>query len=89
LSFNQRSRVLNIFPTHDANLLIQPDLGMFFKDQSKKDDQDAYQEHENGNPVDPVHVFYPGAGRFVWISLNDIKIFSNFTQYTHCANKDN
>jgi hypothetical protein len=61
---------------------------MFFKNQAKKDDEDTNQEHENGNPVDPVHIFYPGAGWFVWISFNDIKIFSNFAQYTHFEDKD-
>jgi hypothetical protein len=51
---------------------------VFFEDQAENNDEDPDQEHKNGDPVDPVHVFYPGTGRFVWISFYDIQIFSNF-----------
>lgn len=44
----------------------------------EQDDQQADQEHEYRNPVDPVHVFDPGTGWLIWISFPEIEIFGKF-----------
>jgi hypothetical protein len=60
-----------------------------FENHPENDDQDTDQEHKNRNAVDRIHVTDPTAVRFVRIPLPDIKIFGQFTQYAHLADKDN
>jgi hypothetical protein len=52
---------------------------MFFKNHTEQDDQDAYQEHKDGNPVDRIHIANPTVGWFIRILLPDVKIFGQFT----------
>jgi len=59
------------------------------KDHPENDNQDAYQEHKNGNPVNTVHIAYPTVRWFIRIPFPDIKIFSQFAKYSHLDTKDN
>jgi hypothetical protein len=52
---------------------------MFFKYQPENNYEDADQEHEDGNPVDGIHIPYPAIARFTGVFFPDIKIFGKFT----------
>jgi hypothetical protein len=53
---------------------------MVFPEQHPvNDDEDANQKHEDRDPIYPVHIFDPGIGRFIWISLYDVKVFADFS----------
>jgi hypothetical protein len=41
----------------------------FMKKHPVNNNQETNEEHENGNPVDPVHIAYPGTGRLIRISF--------------------
>ena len=56
---------------------------MSLENQAEDDNEDADQEHKDRNPVDRIHITDPAAGRFIRISLPDIKIFCKFTEYSH------
>jgi hypothetical protein len=60
---------------------------MFFKNHSEYNNQDTDEEHENGNPVDRIHIPYPAVRRLIWILLTDVKIFGQFAEYTHVENQ--
>jgi hypothetical protein len=59
------------------------------KNHSENDNQDTNQEHKNRNPVDTVHIADPAACRFIRILFPQIKIFSQFTKYSHLDIKVN
>jgi hypothetical protein len=50
----------------------------FVKNHPADNDQQTNQEHKNRNPVNPVHVAYPGAGWLIRISFPEVKIFCKF-----------
>jgi len=52
---------------------------MFSEKHPVNDDEDTDQEHEDGYPVNPVHILDPGTGRFIRISFYDIKVFPDFS----------
>jgi len=62
---------------------------MFFKNHSEYNNQDTDEEHENGNPVDRIHIANPAVGWFIRILLADVEIFGQFAEYTHVKIKDN
>ena len=64
-------------------------LRVFFKYQTENYNKDADQEHEDGNPVDGIHITDPAIAWFVRIFFPDIKIFGKFAQDSHLLNKDN
>jgi hypothetical protein len=51
---------------------------MPFKNYPEKDNQQADQEHKNGNPVNRIHITDPAACRFIRIFFPDIQVFSKF-----------
>ena len=46
-------------------------------------DDDGEKKKQNGNTVDPVHVFYPLRAFLRRIFLSQIEIFCNLAPYTH------
>jgi hypothetical protein len=59
------------------------------EDHPENDDQDTDQKHENGNPVNTVHIADPTAGWFIRIPFPYIKVFCQFAKYSHSDIKDN
>jgi hypothetical protein len=53
------------------------------KKRADNDDDNGRQEHKDGDPVDPMHVFYPPFTRRVGIPLPDIKVFRYLPPYAH------
>jgi len=51
---------------------------MFPDNHPEDDDENAQQEHKNGNPVYRIHIANPAAGRLVGISFPDIQVFGEF-----------
>jgi hypothetical protein len=47
------------------------------------------QKHKNRNPVDAVHIPDPAVRWLIRIPLPDIKVFSQFAEYSHLDIKDN
>ena len=45
---------------------------------SENNNEQADQEHKDGNAVEAVHIADPTACRFIGISFPDIKIFGQF-----------
>ena len=56
---------------------------MSFKYHPENDNQQTNQEHEDGNPVDRIHVTDPTACRFIRISFPDIQVFCQFAKNAH------
>jgi hypothetical protein len=51
---------------------------MPFENHPENDDQQPQQKHEDGNPVDCIHITNPATGRFIGIFFPDIQIFCKF-----------
>jgi hypothetical protein len=50
-----------------------------FKDHPEYDNQQANKEHEDGNPVDRIHITDPTARRLIGIPFPDIQVFCQLT----------
>jgi len=48
-------------------------------------DNDGYDEHEQGNTVDAVHVFHPLRVRLIRIAFFNIQVFSYLSPDSHLA----
>lgn len=51
--------------------------------QFKYDNDESYEEHEEGNAVNAMHVLHPPGMRSLGVSLLYVKIFGQLSQYTH------
>jgi len=53
------------------------------KNEADDNDKDSEKEHEDRDPVDPVHVAHPFTMRGIGITLFDIQIFCNLSPDSH------
>ena len=56
---------------------------MFFEEEADQDDDQGNKEHEDGNPVDPVHhaeIDIPGG---VGVLFFDVQVFGDLAEHSH------
>lgn len=58
----------------------------FEKNQFDDHKDQRRQEHENTDPVNPMHIPHPLRIRRVGISFPDIEVFFDLSPYTHAVN---
>jgi hypothetical protein len=59
---------------------------MFFEnEQLKQQDYNPRQEHENGYPVDPMHISHPLRVWRIRIPFFDIEVFGDLSSDSHRA----
>lgn len=51
--------------------------------QLKYNNDQCYQEHEQGNAIDPMHVLHPSRMRSPGIPFLNVEIFGQLSPYTH------
>src|ERR1700761_8085295 len=56
---------------------------MFENKKFQQQNDQSHQEHENGDPVDPMHIPHPLRIRCIRIPLLDIKVFLDLSPNSH------
>jgi hypothetical protein len=55
----------------------------FENEKLQEQENDPHQEHENGDPVDPMHIPHPLRVRRIRIPLFDIEVFGDLSSDSH------
>lgn len=62
---------------------MSEDLMLSENKQFKYDNDKPYEEHEEGNAVDAMHVLHPFGMRSIGISFLYVEVFGQLSQYAH------